>query len=69
MRRLRRRTYLGLMNKLKRWTDPPQPLDAQLAELIETVWTSEKTWRLMDRIDAAVRHDEILARKRDSRQE
>jgi hypothetical protein len=54
---------------LKRWIDPRKPLDAQLAELIETVWASEKTWRLMDRIDAAVRRYEIQARRRESRQE
>jgi hypothetical protein len=55
--------------KLKRWNDPDKPLDGQFAELIETVWASEKTWALMDRIDAAVRLDEIQARRRESRQE
>jgi hypothetical protein len=69
MRRRRRRTYLGLMNRFKRWIDPPKALDAQLAELIETVWASERTWRLMDRIEAAIRHDEKLARRRESFQE
>ncbi len=69
MRTVHLRQYLWFMNRLKRWTHPPQPLDAQLAELIETVWASEKTWALMDRIDAAVRLDEIQSRKRESRQE
>jgi hypothetical protein len=57
------------MNRLKRWISPPEPLDTQLAELIETVWASERTWRLMDRIDAAVRHYENQARRRESREE
>jgi hypothetical protein len=52
-----------------RWIDPPKPLDAQLAELIETVWASERTWRLMDRIEAAIRRDEKLARRRESLKE
>jgi hypothetical protein len=34
----------------------PLPTDAQLAELIETVWAAEAAWRLDDRIDAAVRY-------------
>jgi len=41
---------------LKRWNNPPKPLDAQLAELIETVWAAESMWRLEDRIEAAIRH-------------
>jgi len=41
---------------LKRWNDSPKPLDAQLAELIETVWAAESMWRLEDRIDAAIRY-------------
>jgi hypothetical protein len=57
------------MNRFKRWIDPRKPLDAQLAELIETVWASERTWRLMDRIEAAIRHDEKLARRRESLKE
>jgi hypothetical protein len=30
-------------------------LDAQVAELIETVWKCERRWRLEDRIEAAIR--------------
>ena len=30
-------------------------LDAQFAELIETVWACERRWALEDRIDGAVR--------------
>jgi len=41
---------------LRRWIDPPKPLDAQLAELIETVWAAESMWRLEDRIEAAIRY-------------
>ena len=31
-------------------------LDAQLAELIETVWACERTWTLDDRVDAAIKY-------------
>ncbi len=41
---------------MKRWNDPPEPLDAQLAELIETVRAAESMWRLEDRIEAAIRY-------------
>ena len=56
MRLLLRRTYLGLVIRLMRLIDPPKPLDAQLAELIETVWAAESMWRLEDRIEAAIRY-------------
>ncbi len=56
MRRVRRGTYLGLVIRLKRWIDPPKPLDGQLAEMIETVWAAESMWRLEDRIEAAIRY-------------
>jgi len=56
MRRARHRPYLELVIRLKRWIDPPKPLDAELAELIETVWAAESMWRLEDRIEAAIRH-------------
>ena len=56
MRRVRRQTYLGLVIRLKRRIDPPKPLDAELAELIETVWAAESMWRLEDRIEAAIRY-------------
>jgi hypothetical protein len=29
---------------------------AQYAELLETVWACERTWRIEDRIDLAVRY-------------
>ena len=56
MRRVRRHTYLGPVIRLKRRNAPPKPLDAQLAELIETVWAAESMWRLEDRIEAAIRY-------------
>ena len=31
-------------------------LDAQLAELIETVWECERCWTLDDYLDAAIRY-------------
>ena len=31
-------------------------LDAQLAELIETVWECERIWTLDDQVDAAIRY-------------
>jgi len=31
-------------------------LDAQFAELIETVWECERTWTLDDHVDAAIRY-------------
>jgi hypothetical protein len=31
-------------------------LDAQLAELIETVFACERTWTLDDRVDAAIKY-------------
>ncbi len=30
-------------------------VDAQLAELVETVWAAEKMWRLPDRIEGSIR--------------
>ncbi len=56
MRRVRFRSYLGLVIRLKRRNAPPKPLDAQLVELIETVWAAESMWRLEDRIEAAIRY-------------
>jgi hypothetical protein len=56
MRMVCPQTYLGLVIRLQRWNDPPKPLDAQLAELIETVWAAESMWRLEDRIEAAIRY-------------
>jgi hypothetical protein len=31
-------------------------VDAQLAELVETVWAAEKMWRLQDRIDKSIQY-------------
>jgi hypothetical protein len=31
-------------------------IDAQVSELIETVWAAEKMWRLQDRIEWSMRH-------------
>jgi hypothetical protein len=33
-----------------------RPLDAELAELIETVWAAEAMWRLEDRVEASIRY-------------
>lgn len=32
-------------------------LDAQYAELMETVWACERTWRQDDHVDAAIKYD------------
>ena len=45
-----------------RMANPEQPdqwawrVDAQLAELVETVWTAEKMWRLQDRIEGSIQY-------------
>ena len=50
------RIYGGCMAK------PAQPdqracrVDAQLAELVETVWAAEKMWRLQDRIEGSIQY-------------
>jgi hypothetical protein len=31
-------------------------LDAQYAELIETVWTCEQTWKRDDHVDSAIKY-------------
>jgi hypothetical protein len=42
--------------KLRRCSLLYRPLDAELAELIETVWAAEAMWRLEDRVEASIRH-------------
>jgi hypothetical protein len=38
-------------------SQPPTPgLDAQYAELMETVWACEAQWTLDDKLDAAIRY-------------
>jgi hypothetical protein len=44
---------LAAMNKPHLSDERPEPLDAQLAQLIETVWAAEAMWRLENRIEAA----------------
>jgi hypothetical protein len=31
-------------------------VDAQLAELVETIWANEKVWRLQDRIEGSIQY-------------
>ncbi len=38
--------------KLDQWA---WRVDAQVAELVETVWAAEKMWRLQDRIEGSIR--------------
>ena len=33
-----------------------QPLDAQFAELLETIWACEHQWTIDDHIDAAIKY-------------
>ncbi len=39
--------------KLDQWA---WRVDAQVAELVETVWAAEKMWRLQDRIEGSIRY-------------
>jgi hypothetical protein len=49
-------TICGLMARLKARLFPIKPLDAELAEIIETVWAAEVMWRLEDRVEASIRY-------------
>ena len=33
-----------------------RPLDAQFAELLETIWACERRWTIDDHIDAAIKY-------------
>jgi hypothetical protein len=46
----------SLMTHLKARLFPIKPLDAELAEIIETVWAAEVMWRLEDRVEASIRY-------------
>jgi len=39
-------------------------IDAQVSELIETVWAAEKMWRLQDRIERSMHHRLVHNRRR-----
>lgn len=46
-----------LLTRLKARLFPLKPLDAELAEIIETVWAAEVMWRLEDRVEASIRYE------------
>jgi hypothetical protein len=48
-------TICALVTRLKARLFPVKPLDAELAEIIETVWAAEVMWRLEDRVEASIR--------------
>ncbi|HYM97713.1 MAG TPA: hypothetical protein VET26_10445 [Candidatus Sulfotelmatobacter sp.] len=48
--------------RFKPRTDTPD-LQSQLESLLDQVWRSEADWRLWDRLDAAVRLDDLRARR------
>jgi hypothetical protein len=50
-------TIRALVTRLKARLFPLKPLDAELAEIIETVWAAEVMWRLEDRVEASMRHE------------
>jgi uncharacterized paraquat-inducible protein A len=49
-------TICALVTYLKARLFPIKPLDAELAEIIETVWAAEVMWRLEDRVEASIRY-------------
>jgi hypothetical protein len=49
-------TMRALVTRLKARLFPIKPLDAELAEIIETVWAAEVMWRLEDRVEASIRY-------------
>jgi hypothetical protein len=49
-------TISALVTRLKARLFPLKPLDAELAEIIETVWAAEVMWRLEDRVEASIRY-------------
>jgi hypothetical protein len=55
LRTLSGRIY-ALIARLKARLFPIKPLDAELAEIIETVWAAEVMWRLEDRVEASIRY-------------
>lgn len=48
--------------RFKPRVDTPD-LHSQLESLLDQVWRSEADWRLWDRVDAAVRLDDLKARR------
>ncbi len=50
-------TISALVTWLKARLRPLTPLDAELAEIIETVWAAEVMWRLEDRVEASIRRE------------
>jgi hypothetical protein len=56
------RIYGGRVAKQEQPDQWAWRVDAQLAELVETIWATEKMWRLQDRIEGSIpyrlRHDQ-----------
>jgi len=50
------RIYRGRMAKEEQPDQWAWRVEAQLAELVETVWAAEKMWRLQDRIEGSIRY-------------
>jgi hypothetical protein len=50
-------TICALASRLKARLRPLKPLDAELVEIIETVWAAEVMWRLEDRVEASIRYE------------
>ncbi len=50
------RIYGGRMAKQEQPDQWAWRVDAQLAELVETVWAAEKMWRLQDRVKGSIRY-------------
>jgi hypothetical protein len=48
--------------KFRARSDVPD-LHTQLESLLDQVWQSESDWRLWDRVDAAVRLEDLRARR------
>jgi len=49
--------------KARSRSDAPD-LQTQLESMLDQVWQSEADWRLWDRLDAAIRFDEVRERRR-----
>ena len=49
--------------KARSRSDAPD-LQTQLESMLDQVWQSEADWRLWDRLDAAIRFDEVRERGR-----
>jgi hypothetical protein len=50
------RIYGGRVAKQEQPDQWAMRVDAQFAELVETIWATEKMWRLQDRIDRSIQY-------------